>query len=57
MEHVVGEKAHFETCFIRWEMLTARLGPTQGIFAFFDPVFNIPAPVVHLDHFTAASFD
>ena len=51
MEQVVREKAHLQPGFVRWETVTARLVPAQGILAFFDPVFNIPAPVVHLDNF------
>jgi hypothetical protein len=52
VEHAVGEKAHFQPGFVRWETVTTRLVPTPGIFSFFDQVFNIPAPVVHFDHLT-----
>jgi hypothetical protein len=52
MQQVVGEKAHFQPGFVRWETVTTRLIPTQGVLAFFDPVFNMPAPIVHFDHFT-----
>jgi hypothetical protein len=41
VQQVVGEKAHFQPSFIRWETVTARLVPTQGVFAFFDPVCSV----------------
>ena len=52
VEQVVGEKAHFQPGFVRWETVTTRLVPAQGVLAFLDPVFNIPSAVVYLDPFT-----
>ena len=52
VQQVVGVKDHFQPGFVRWETVTTRLIPTQGVLAFFYPVFNIPAPIVHFDHFT-----
>jgi hypothetical protein len=50
MEEIVGKETHFQPGFICREPMAARLVPTKCILAFLDPVFNVAAPIVYLDH-------
>jgi len=52
VKQIVSKSSHFQPGFVRPEPMVAHLVPVQRVLAFLDPVFNIPSPVVHLDHFT-----
>ena len=50
MEQVVPEKAHLQPGFVRCEPVATHFVPAQRVLAFLDPVLNITATIVHLDH-------
>ena len=50
VEQVVREKAHLQPGFVRREPVATRFVPAQPVLAFLDPVLNITATIVHLDH-------
>ncbi len=52
VQEVVGQNPHLETGLVGLEPLATGFVPTQGVLAFFDPVFHIPPAVIDLDHFT-----
>jgi len=54
VQQVVGEKDHFQPGFVRWETVTTRLIPMQGVLAFFDPGFQNRIPIKQIFlHFVA----
>src|SRR5208337_3437289 len=52
MQKVVGQNPHLQHGLVGLEPLAAGLIPTQGVFAFLDPVFYLGPAIIDLDHLT-----
>jgi len=52
MQQVVGQNSHLQTSLVSFKALATGLVPAQGIFALFDPIFDLGPAVIDLEHFT-----
>ena len=52
MQEVVGQNPHLQPGLVGLETVSAGLVSAQGIFALFEPIFDLGPAVIDLEHFT-----
>ncbi|HTY22842.1 MAG TPA: hypothetical protein VMC85_06915 [Desulfomonilaceae bacterium] len=50
VQEIARQYSHEQAVLVGSESMATRLVPAQRVLALFDPVFNVPAPIVNLNH-------